>query len=313
MQEPLNRWASNLKIRRLALLIWGVWFVLLPVVAQAEWYKDYEAGVDLIKKGQTSEAIPRLQAAISQKNDEGSNIKFYGMKFGDYFPHYYLGLAYFSQKNYEAAVREFEVSEKTGAIQRKQDLYARMNSARTLAKAQLSISKEPIVATNNPPVITVPVNPPVQETKKEEKQEEKPITELQVQKPPVTTKPESTTVTEIKKEEKPPVVIAPPVDAGAEAAKLMMKNGARKYFEGDFDGAIGYLSSALEVSSKEPSAHFLLGCAYASKYLLSGSQDKDLLKNASNAFQRLKKLNPNYQPRNKTYFSPAVLDLYSRT
>src|SRR6187549_25949 len=75
-------------------------------ILHAEWYKDYETAMDMIKKAQNSEAIPRLQAAISQKSDEGSNIKFYGMKFGDYFPHYYLGMAYFSQKNYEGAIRE---------------------------------------------------------------------------------------------------------------------------------------------------------------------------------------------------------------
>lgn len=311
MQEPLNRSASRPGSRRIAWLAGALCLLLLPALAQAEWYKDYESAMDMIKKGQNSEAIPRLQAAISQKNDEGSNIKFYGMKFADYFPHYYLGLAYFSQKNYEAAVREFEISEKTGAIQRKRDLYDKMNSVRTLAKAQLSISKEPVIATNNPPVITVPVIPPPEETKKEVQPEEKKVTELQVQKQPVTTTPESKTP-EVKKEERPPVV-APPIDAGAEAAKVMMKNGARKYFEGDYDSAINYLSSALEVNSKEPSAHFLLGCAYASKYLLTGSQNGDLLKSASAAFQKLKKLNPNYQPRNKAYFSPAVLDLYSRT
>ena len=107
--------------------------------------------------------------------------------------------------------------------------------------------------------------------------------------------------------------MVPAPDAGAEAVKVMVKNGARKYFEGDFDAAISYLTSAVEVNPKEPAAHFLLGCAYASKYLLTGSDNQELLKNASAAFQRLKKINPAFQPRNKSYFSPAVLDFYART
>ena len=108
--------------------------------------------MDLIKKGQNVDAIPKLQAAISQKNEEGSNIKFYGMKFGDYFPHYYLGMAYFSQKNYEAAIREFEISERNGAIQRKSDLYAKMNSVRTLARRKSASRQNPKLPQNNPPV-----------------------------------------------------------------------------------------------------------------------------------------------------------------
>lgn len=307
MQKPLIRSASN--PRKVAAVLVACILLLLPSLAGAEWYKDYESAMDLIKKGLNVEAIPKLQAAISQKNTEGGNIKFYGMKFGDYFPHYYLGMAYFSQKNYEAAVREFEISESNGAIQRKSDLYSKMNSVRTLARAQISIKTQPEIAQNNPPV-TIPVTPPPQETKPEEKK----ITDLQVQKPPVTTTPtENTTTTQIKKEEKPPVIAAPPVDAGAEAVKLMLKSGARKYFEGDYDGAISSLASALEVNPNEASAHFMLGCAYASKYLLSGSENKDFFKNASSAFQKLKKINPGYKPRNKAYFSPAVLDLYSKT
>lgn len=300
MQKPSILSASN--PRTIAAVFVACLLLLLPSLAGAEWYKEYESAMDLIKKGQNVEAMPKLQAAISQKNAEGSNIKFYGMKFGDYFPHYYLGMAYFSQKNYEAAVREFEISESNGAIQRKSDLYSKMNSVRTLARAQISIKTQPEITQNNPPV-TIPITPPPQETKPEEKK----ITDLQVQKPPVTTTPE------VKKEEKPPVIATPPVDAGAETVKLMLKNGARKYFEGDYDGAISYLASAVEVNPNEASAHFMLGCAYASKYLLSGSENKEFFKNASSAFQKLKKINPGYRPRNKNYFSPAVLDLYSKT
>ena len=74
----------------------------MAVPAFAEWYKDYESAMELMDKGQTAAAIPKLQSAIRQKNEEGANIKFYGMKFGDYFPHFYLGMAYNSQGNFLA-------------------------------------------------------------------------------------------------------------------------------------------------------------------------------------------------------------------
>lgn len=321
MPKPSIRSASNMQKIALRFCLLGVLLFMLPAFASAEWYKDYESAMDMIKKGDNAGAIPKLQAAISQKSEEGSNIKFYGMKFGDYFPHYYLGMAYFSQKDYESAMREFDISERTGALHKKNDLYGKMNSVRTLAKAQLTIKQEPQIVTNNPQV-NIPITPTQEDNKQttrppetklpEVKSEDKKIADLQVQNPPSKTTPESTTPTDINKQNKPPD-IQPTINADSDAAKFMLKNGARKYFEGDYDAAINYLSSAVDANPKEPSAHFLLGCSYASKYLLSGSENKELLKSASAAFVKLKKLNPGYKPRNKAYFSPAVLDLYSGT
>src|SRR5437764_15044794 len=99
-----------MSIRKIIPLLLILFVNFVPVVF-AEWYKDYESAMDMIKKNQFDAAIPKLQSAISQKPDEGSNIKFYGMKFADYFPHYYLGFAYFNTEKYSAAIREFESSQ----------------------------------------------------------------------------------------------------------------------------------------------------------------------------------------------------------
>lgn len=298
-------------------------FFLSLQQAHAEWYKDYEAGMDSLKKGQNQAAIGRFQSAISKKSDEGTSIKFYGMKFDDYFPHYYLGLAYFNLKNYDAALSEFQISEQSGAIQKRRDLYTKLGSLKALVNAQKVVKEGPKIAT------TKPVEPPPVTTEPEVKKEETKIQEEQVKStelPKTGTDQTPKEVTELKtekKEQKVPVVVEPkklpvelpkpPTDVNLESAKIIVRNGARKYFEGDFDGAITMLISALELNPRDASANFLLGCSYASKYLLSGSQDKALLQNASVAFLNTKKLNPSYRIRNKTYFSPAVLDLYTKS
>jgi tetratricopeptide (TPR) repeat protein len=305
---------------------------MLAAPAFAEWYKDYEAAMEMYEKGQLVAAIPRLQAAVRQKNDEGVNIKFYGMKFGDYFPHYYLGLAYFSQKNYEAAIKEFEISEKQGAIFRKPNLMERLNSNRTLAKAQLIVKENPQIAQQNPP-IEVPVVKPSQEEKKpaEEvktptQEEKKPVEVAQVQ--PEEKKPaeelKTTTPPEKKPEEK--IASAPEIkptipkvdpalleDPNSDVRKKMLRNGARKYFEGDYDSAILYLDEVQKLAHNDAPVTFLLGCSYASKYLLSGSQNKQLLDQASLLFRKVKKIDSKYRPKNKTYLSPAVLEIYEKT
>lgn len=295
----------------------------------AEWYKDYEAAMDLMEKGQNAAAIPKLQAAIQQKNQEGANIKFYGMKFGDYFPHFYLGMAYNSQGNYAGAVQEFETSEQQGSIQKKKQLFDRLSTTKTLAKANLAV-KEPTIAKNIPPT-NVPITKPPEETKPEppvtttptvkpeekptEKPEEKPtVTEL---KPTIQPEKKPTEVATITPSEKKPPVVVPPItaqlDPNSDVRKRYLQNGARKYFEGDYDAAILFLEEVRKLSPADTPVNFLLGCSYASKYLLNGSQNKQLLDTASMMFRQVKKGNPKYQPKSTTYLSPAVLEIYQKT
>jgi tetratricopeptide (TPR) repeat protein len=270
----------------------------------AEWYKDYESAIDLIRKGNFNDAAPKLKSAISQKHEEGANIKFYGMKFADYFPHYYLGLCYFNEKDFPSAVREFEQSERYGAIQKKSDLSAKLASLKTLSLAQLSVKTPPTVAENNPPF-----QPPIV-TQQQNTTQPPPLT-VQNQKPvePATTKP----LTGKQQSTTGPPIEKPAVNIDAEAARVMIKKGAQKYFEGDYDGAISLLSSAIEASPNSASSYFLLGCSYAARYLLSGSASQEDFKNATQAFQKIRKLDPNYHLRNGSYFSPAILEIYAKT
>ncbi len=292
----------------------------------AEWHKDYESAIEMLDSGNFSGAIPKLQAAVRQKNEEGANIKFYGMKFGDYFPHFYLGLAYNSLGNFEAAVKELEISEKQGAISRKQSLFQRLNTTKTLAKAKLAINQNPQIAENQKPTINVPVVVPQEEEKKPIEEEKKPVEIAQVkpqEKPPAEelkvnptpeTKPEEKIVSVVPETKKPaPEIETPALDPNTDMRAKMLRNGARKYFEGDYDSAILYLLEVQKLSHTDPPADFLLGCSYASKYLLTGSHNKGFLDQASFMFRKVKRLNPKYQPRNKTYLSPAVLEIYEKT
>ena len=219
-------------------------------------------------------------------------------------------------------MNEFQQSEKFGAIQKKGDLAQKMDNMKLLSRAQ--------IASLNPPVTPPTTEPPVQITKKEPPPEEKKQEPVVTQPPHEETKvPEATRVVPENKEEvkvakqeekspepkvteqKPPPVTTPPVDVNAENEKFVVKNGARKYFEGDFDGAIYLLTTAVESNSGNASAQFLLGCAYASKYLLS--QDKTYLQNATVAFQKTKQISPSYRVRNRNVFSPAVLALFEKS
>jgi tetratricopeptide (TPR) repeat protein len=274
----------------------------------AEWYKEYEAGLDLIKKGRYAESIPRLQSAIAQKNQEGNNIKFYGMKFADYFPHYYLGRAYFYQKNYQAASNEFQISANQGEIQRNSSLFQNLSELKTLATAQLKLTDPtpPQIAEKKPEPVQPNPEPIAPKQEQAQPPEKKPDPVVAVREQPKKEEPT------IAKTETPPPIEKPqpsPEELNLQRAKSIVRGGARKYFQGDFDGAIAAFSSALTLAPEDNSAQFLLGCSYAAKYLLSGSKDQASLQKATAAFQKTRK---NHPLTKNPLISPAVKEIYEK-
>jgi tetratricopeptide (TPR) repeat protein len=294
-------------------VLWILLILFTATRASAEWYKDYENALNSIKKGRWSDAIPRLQSAISQRNEEGLNIKFYGMKFDDYLPHFYLGKAYFSQNNYQAALHEFEISLSQGEIQRSQDLFQNLKELQTLAKAQLSPAAMQPPQEKTQPVVqepeSVPVTPEAKTTTPAEIKSE-PQVAVRMNPEPPKQSPQAA-----PKEAPPPApeLTPSPEELNREKTKSLVKEGAKSYFQGDFDQAIASFSSALKVSPQEFSAQFLLGCSYAAKYLLSGSSDKTAYEKAETAFQQSRKINPNHPLTKSNLISPAVRQLYEKS
>src|SRR5205085_8000256 len=114
-------------------------------------------------------------------------------------------------------------------------------------------------------------------------------------------------------ETKPPVTIAPPPpNLDLEMAKRDMRNGAQRFFAGDYDRAIVSLSNSVEEDPQNATGYFLLGCSYASRYLLSGLKNQEDFNNASEAFQNLKRVAPKYRIKDRSFFSPAIMEMYNK-
>jgi tetratricopeptide (TPR) repeat protein len=278
-------------------------FYWATVALAAEWYKEYETAIDNIKKGRYGEAIPHLRAAIAQKNQEGLNIKFYGMKFDDYLPHYYLGKALFNQQNYQAALNELELSSSQGEIQKNRNLFQNLNELKTLSSAQIKPNQVPPPVPDKKPE-PVPVQPQPQPSvteKKPDVQESKPV--------PI----EPVPVTKTQPVEPAPSPQPSTEELTAQRVQTMVKEGARRYFQGDFDSAISSFSGALRLNPDNITAQFLTGCSYAAKYLLSGSSDQKLLEKASAYFHKTRRSNPNHPMIRSPFISPAVREIYEKT
>jgi tetratricopeptide (TPR) repeat protein len=254
-----------------------------------------------------------LQAAIAQKSQEGLNIKFYGMKFDDYLPHYYLGKAYFLQKNYKSALKEFDISSSQGEIQRNRNLFQNLSELKTLASAQMALNQPgPVIPEKKPesvqpevkPVIPEKQPPPIQPEPKPVIPEKKPEDAIRDQ----------PKVDPLVKPEPEKIIPVPPAptqqELNLQRTKTMTREGARRYFQGDYDSAISSLSSALKLSPEDATAQFLLGCSFAAKYLLSGSSDQNSFQKASVAFQKIRRMSPNHPLTNSPLISPAVREIY---
>lgn len=76
----------------------------------AEWYRDYENGVKAVQAGRYREAIPLLESARSSGTRPGRQVRFYGTRFGEFYPYVYLGTAYLGIGECENAVKMFQAS-----------------------------------------------------------------------------------------------------------------------------------------------------------------------------------------------------------
>ena len=78
----------------------------LPATAAAQaFYQLYEQGLDLYKAGKYDEAKAKFLAAKAKSSKQGQKINFYGLRFGEYIPDYYLGMIAKSQGDNAEALR----------------------------------------------------------------------------------------------------------------------------------------------------------------------------------------------------------------
>ncbi len=88
------------------------------LVLAAEWYVSYENAVEAIQKQQWQRAVDLLNAAIAEKSDSKANAKTYGLRFIDYFPYLYRGIAFYHLGDYGRALEDLKKEERFGELGR---------------------------------------------------------------------------------------------------------------------------------------------------------------------------------------------------
>ena len=92
-------------------------FIIFPAAASAQWYDSYERGMDALKAQQWENVVRQMSEAITEKDEEKANAKTYGLRFIDYFPYVYRGMAYYELGQYQKALDDLQRSQQIGAVQ----------------------------------------------------------------------------------------------------------------------------------------------------------------------------------------------------
>lgn len=104
------------RILRLAVIFAALAATVSPV--WGDYRSSYAKGITAMDRQDWSEAIKWFREAAQENPKEGGRVLIYGLRYREYLPHYYLGVALFRSKNCEAALEAWARSEEQGLVQR---------------------------------------------------------------------------------------------------------------------------------------------------------------------------------------------------
>jgi tetratricopeptide (TPR) repeat protein len=86
------------------------WSFIQPCEAKEDHVQHFLNGLSYSERGDYQKAIDSYQKAIDINPTEKRNVRFYGMRYGDYFPHRQKGIAHYHLRQYGKALEELEIS-----------------------------------------------------------------------------------------------------------------------------------------------------------------------------------------------------------
>jgi hypothetical protein len=269
--------------------------VMLLAAARARGdYKDsFKRGIDAYDRKRWDEVVRYMREATAGNPAEGERIKLYGLRFEAYFPHFYIGAAYLNLGKCPEAVRAFKASESQGAI-RSSPKYAELVDGLKSCEGAAPPPPASTPAPPPPPSTTAPTPPPTL--------------------PPSTTAPTPllTPAPSTPAPTLPPTPLSPtptPI-APRMSPPLELLDGARAYFEGQYERAVMLLARTAGLRGRAAAQSFLLrSAARFALYKAGGEKDDELFRLATADAAASRRADPSLQP-DAEVFSPQFLDFF---
>ena len=296
---------------------------LLLVLAPAAWaagYRDaFRNGVLAARRGRWADAERLMKEALAEKgSDAGEVIVVNKEDQPPYVPHYFLGLAYLKQGNCAAAMREWQISESEGIVQKSEE-YATLRKLRTTCPPESVVATETTAPKPPPPqpqpvTITVPVETTTQvatatTTTRAPQPQPQPVQPQPVVTKPPPPQPQPVVVaTRTDTQPKPPAPVPTPKPP---VAPPWLVTAVRDYFAGRYDAAIGELHAIAGSDPRARSQALLIRAASAySLYLLGGEKDDKLRAAVLADIRACRAVDPALVPA-RQYFSPRFVTMFT--
>lgn len=118
--------------------------LLVPAPADAQWYRTYDEGVQAAAKSDWKTVETKMLAAVDEAAKEnvktGRNVRTYGMRFVNFVPDYYLGLAYLNTGRTQQARDALQRAEQQKVLTSRDKEHAVLTQALSQATATLAAS-----------------------------------------------------------------------------------------------------------------------------------------------------------------------------
>ncbi len=120
--------------------------VLTSFALAGSWHEDYNQALQAMKSKNWQSAVNLLNSAISQKSTPKTRAKTYGLRFIDYLPYTYRGIAHYYLGEYDLAQNDLKKSLQIGAVRkakRDRKAKARLSKHLNLLKEKENDRKTP--------------------------------------------------------------------------------------------------------------------------------------------------------------------------
>jgi tetratricopeptide (TPR) repeat protein len=284
---------------------------LCAAPALADYRDDFANGVIALERGDYAEAIRLLGSAAKENSKESTQtVKLYGMRYTEYAPHFFLGIAYSKSGDCVNAIQELQESARQGIAQGKDPTQSKWGTIKDNLQQCITIgAKAPAPKTRpaEPAAEKSAQNPPPRPTETAVV-----IAQAAPTRPPAPT-PELVARAMAAPTAAPPPTRAPsprPTIPSQPPAALLA--AAEAYFRGDYAAAVKALGST-RYGDARTNAQALLFRSAASYglFVLGGSTDKALEERAGRDARESSRLDPNLRVSQRA-FSPRFLDFFAR-
>lgn len=288
--------------------------VLWPATARGDYRDDFANGIIALERGDAQEAVRLLSAAVQENPRESTErVKIYGMRYKEYVPHFFLGIAYSKAGNCVGAIQELTESARQGIAQGIAKNASEWGTIKdNLEQCIKSVAKGP-GPTPRPSEPALAQNPPPRPT-------ETPVAVAQIPspRPPVAT-PELVAQAAPRPTVAPPTVAAPPTRAPSARPTApplppdSLVVAASAYFRGDYAATLKALSSPRYADPRAAAqARLFRAAAGFSLFVMGGSKEKVLEDQAARDVRECARLDPSMRVSAKA-FSPRFAGFFDKS